>query len=330
MKRKHFIIAALFFLALLLYRAGALAVATIISVLFAYLLDPVVETLEKKKVNRKITVFAIYTAILLLFVTVGVKGGAYIFSQTQDFVKEIPLYMEKSKAIADKLGEEYSWLGETVKNLDAYFASSLQKFLKSAIRIVSQAVYLFLVYIFSLFILLNRDRVVRSARQFIGEKRADDYTDLLGEIDGVLRGFFRGRLLVCVLVFILTLIGTYIIRIKHPIFIAIFTGVSSFIPYYGALAGLLPGLLASLGTPNILKSAISLVILIVAVNSIESNLLTPFLTARHIKIHPAIIIFSVIAGGALFGFWGIFFSLPVAGIIKVLYTYSMVHAEKEG
>jgi predicted PurR-regulated permease PerM len=322
MKRKHFIIAALLFFAILLYRAGPLAVATIIAVLFAYLLDPLVLELEKKKAGRKLTVSVIYLVILLLFVSFGVKGGTYIFTQTQEFLREIPSYIEKTRTIAERLGGEYAWLGETIRNLDTYFAKSLQNFLKSAIKVASQAVYLFLIYLFSFFILINRDRVVAGIERFIGEERTQEYEALLTEVDGVLRGFFRGRLLVCLMVFLLTLIGTYIIGIKHPIFISIFTGTTAFIPYYGALAGLLPGLLASFGMPQVLKSAISITILIIAVNSIESNVLTPVLTARHIKIHPAIIVFAVIAGGALFGFWGVFFSLPVAGIVKVLYTHA--------
>lgn len=322
MKRKHFIIAAAIFFAILMYRAGGLAVSTTIALLFAYLLDPLVLALEKKKLKRKFTVSALYLLILLLFTSFGIKGGAYVFSQTQEFVKEIPYYVEKTKTIFEKLGNEYSWLDETIRNLDTYFSKSLQNFLKSAIKVASQAVYLFLIYLFSFFILINRDSVVAGIWRFIGEERTQEYEAFLTEVDGVLRGFFRGRLLVCLLVFLLTLIGTSIIGIKHPIFISLFTGTTAFIPYYGALAGLLPGLLASFGMPQVLKSAISITILIIAVNSIESNVLTPFLTARHIKIHPAIIVFAVIAGGALFGFWGVFFSLPVAGIVKVLYTHA--------
>ncbi len=322
MRKKHFILLCALLGVLIFTKAKALGISSILSFLIAYLLDPLVQKMERRKMNRKVVVVLIYVFLTLLLVTGGVKFGTYIYAQAQDFVKDLPLYIEKGKDVTARLGEKYVWLFNAVKDLDVYVATSLKKFLAGAVATASQSVYIFIVFIFSFSLLMNRDSAIEAVRKFFGEEKIEEHMVLLKKIDGVLKGFFKGRLLVSFAVTLITLIGTTLIGIPHAGFIALFTGVASFIPYYGALAGIIPGLLVSVGTAAYVKTSVSVVILIIVVSSIESNLLTPILTGRHVKLHPGIIIFSIICGGALYGFWGIVFAMPVAGIIKVVYEES--------
>jgi predicted PurR-regulated permease PerM len=322
MKKTHFLWAALIFFILLLYVAKPLTVTLLLSALIAYLLDPLVRKLESKRLKRKIIVPIIYGFTILLVVSVGVKLGSYISGQVQSFVKDLPFYIDQSKTLVEKMGENYSWLLDFLKDLDAHLATYLKSFLTGALRVASNGFYLFLVVIFSFSILINREKVVESVAQFIGREKVEKNRHLLTQIDGVLKGFFKGRILVCIAVFVLMSLGILFIEVKHSIFIAIFTGATAFIPYYGALAGIIPGVFASFASPNILKTVISIIVLIILVSSIESNIFTPLFTGRHVKLPPAIIIFSILCGGAIYGFWGIFFAMPVAGIIKVLYNHA--------
>jgi predicted PurR-regulated permease PerM len=329
MRRKHFLILGILLAALIFVKAKALAVSIVLSLLLAYLLDPIVMFMERKKVNRRLAVVVLYLLILVFTISIGIKGGGYLFNQAQSFYRDIPSYMESARTLIEKHGKEYVWVYEIMKNLDKYFATFMKKTLGALVTAIYQVVYVLIIFVISFFTLINRDRVVESLRRLIGEKLVNENSELISEVDGVLRGFFRGRIVVCLIVFILMLISTGVIRVKHAIFISLFTGLTSFIPYYGALAGLVPGIFAALGTPPVMRTVIYITVIIFVVNSIESNILTPFLTGRHIKLHPAVIILSVMIGGALYGFWGVVFSLPLAGIIKIFYTHTL-RREGEG
>jgi len=323
LSRKHFHIGAAILALLLVTKAKALTVSLVLSAVIAYLLDPLVSLMERKKIRRKFSVPVLYVIFLVLFISLGMKSGTALLNQAQSFSKDIPDYLSTARKVLAEKGEGYRWVYEFIQDIDRYFAVFIQKNIKTILSLAGQIIYLILIGITSFFLLLHRDKVYQAAKDFIGKNTIERHGELIKEIDGVLKGFFLGRLGVCFVVFLLTLGGTKVIGIKHGLFISSFTGFTAFIPYYGALGGLIPGLIAAFGTPPALKSVLSITILILVVNSIESNLLTPFMTGRYVKLHPGMIIVSVMVGGALYGFWGVVFSIPIAGIIRCMLIETM-------
>ncbi|RMG60089.1 MAG: AI-2E family transporter [Deltaproteobacteria bacterium] len=322
-KRKHFHIGAAVLFLVLAVTSKGVTVTLVLSFVLAYLLEPLVRLLERKKVPRRLSASLIYGIAIILVLSIGGKALTSVVSQAQNFAREIPSYLETAKNLVAEKGETYRWAYNFIQDLDRHLVTFLQKNVKAILTTAGQVIYLIVITVLSFFLLVNREKVNEALTLFIGEEWVQQNEGLIREMDGVVRGFFTGRLGVCVAVFLLTLVGCTFIKIKHSLFIATFTGLTAFIPYYGALGGLVPGILAALGTPPVIRSLVSVTVLIVVVNSIESNLLTPFLTARHVKLHPGVIVASVMVGGALYGFWGVVFSIPIAGVVRCLLSRAL-------
>ena len=110
----------------------------------------------------------------------------------------------------------------------------------------------------------------------------------------------------------------YIAGLNNGILIGFITGILSFIPYFGVLIGMIIGVVvSSLQFDNYLSTLLVLFIFLIG-QFLEGNFVTPRLVGKEVGLHPALIIFSVLAGGSLFGFYGILFAIPTVAILNVL------------
>jgi predicted PurR-regulated permease PerM len=300
--------------------------------ILAYIGDPLVERMERRRVPRSLAVALVFT---LLF------GGALLA-----VLALVPVLERQAIALAAGLpgfldrAQEHTlpriagWLSlppdalslEAVKKMLAGHLGTAGGVLKAAAAYVGEsgaAVLLFvsnllLVPLVTFYLLRDWNALLERVRGLLPRAWLADSQRLAGECDEVLGAFLRGQLFVMLSLATVYALGLSLVGVQGALLIGLLAGVVSFVPYLGFMVGLAAALLAAMvqfadWTPLLW------VLLVFGIGQLlESFLLTPLLVGDRIGLHPVAVIFAVMAGGQLFGFSGVLLALPVAAVLLVL------------
>jgi predicted PurR-regulated permease PerM len=302
----------------------------LIAGVLAYMLQPAVERLVRRRVPRVLAVvavevlaFVVILAVLLLIVP--------ILSQ------ELPLLREQLPLLADKLNQTVSpWLAQfgitvaldgdsikafVVKYLGANIEDGLSAALSSAriggsflLAVIGNAV---LIPAVLFFLLMDWPQLSARLHGLVPPRMRSSVNSFIADSDAMLGQYLRGQLLVMVILAVYYSVGLALFRFDLAVPVGVFTGLGVFIPYLGFGLGLLLALLAA-----VLQFASWYGVLAVAIvygvgQVVESFFLTPRLVGERIGINPLTVIFALLAFGHLAGFVGVLIALPVCAVLAV-------------
>ncbi len=209
--------------------------------------------------------------------------------------------------IADNLRGRLSDLGESVVK---YSVASL-------IGIITIAIYLVLVPLMVFFLLKDKTRMIRGLQRILPRDRL-----LVGqvwqEMNQQITNYIRGKVIEMVIVGICTYIAFAFLGLRYSLFLSVLVGISVLIPYIGAVVVTIPVVLVALFQWVIGPDFWTLLIAYLIVQGLDGNLLVPILFSEAVNLHPLVIILSVVVFGGLWGFWGVFFAIPLATLIKAV------------
>ena len=317
--------------ALFLYLLGDVLLPFVVGMAVAYFLDPVVDALEERGIPRGLAVFG----ILLLFFAVVVFGLLLILPLLQDqffaFLDRLPHYIA---FLRNLMAPYLEILRDHLKDVDVgryegtasgYTAGLISwaggvvgDLWSGGLALLNLLSLIFIMPIAAFYLLRDWDVIVAHVDGWLPCDHAATIRTQLGLIDETLSGFVRGVSLVCLILagfygFFLSLIG-----LEFGLMVGIASGLISFIPYVGAAIGFIIGTsLALMQFSDLLPVALVAVTYLTG-QTAESYLLTPNLVGNRIGLHPAWILFALLAFGALFGFVGVLLAVPLAAIIGVL------------
>jgi predicted PurR-regulated permease PerM len=173
------------------------------------------------------------------------------------------------------------------------------------------------------YFLRDWDRMIATIDSWMPRRQSGMLRALAREIDDILAAFVRGQATVCVIFAVYYSVALSVAGLDFAIIIGIAAGVLTFIPYLGAIAGLI----ASVTIAFIQFDDYIRVVAVAAVylfgHAIESNIVTPMLVGDRVKLHPVWIIFALLAGGTVFGFTGVLLAVPVAAVIGVMVRFAI-------
>lgn len=149
--------------------------------------------------------------------------------------------------------------------------------------------------------------------------KRSELLQLWEEIDEVLINFIIGNLTVALLVGSCTAFGLAMIGMDFPLLLGIITGITNIIPYFGPVIGGIPAVLLALLKSQ--KLAFYVIIVIVVVQQLESNFISPKVLGKSVGLHPLIVIFILLAGGELGGIVGMLIAVPLTAVLKIIVTY---------
>lgn len=187
--------------------------------------------------------------------------------------------------------------------------------------VTSMAFTLVVVFVLTFFFLKDGHKFLPWVRRVVGRRQGWHLTELLTRAWRSLGGYIRAQAVVSAVDALCIGVGLYFIGVPMALALAIITFVAGFIPIVGAVsAGALAVLIAlvSLGVPE----ALITLVLIVAVQQLEGNVLSPMLQSKAMNLHPVIVLVSVTVGGGLFNIAGAFLAVPMAAMIAVAFRYS--------
>jgi len=319
----------------LFYWLSPILTPFVISALLAYLGDPLVDWLERRRLSRVWAVTVVFALMTLAMVGVVLLLIPLLGSQIQRFAAAAPNYIAWFRDVAlpwlqERTGVSLSSL-EPAKLLEllqehwqqagGVAAALLGGISKSSLAILAWVANLALIPVVTFYLMRDWDRLVERVYELLPRSVAPIVASLSRQSDEVLGAFLRGQLSVMLALATTYSLGLWLVGIDFAVLIGGLAGLVSFIPYLGAIVGVGAGLIAAL----VQHGDWLHVVLVLAVfgigQTLESVVYTPWLVGDRIGLHPVAVIFAVLAGGQLFGFLGVLVALPVAAVVMVLLRY---------
>ncbi len=316
----------------LIYLLAPILTPFVIGALLAYLGDPLADRLEKLKLSRTMAVVIVFLIMLLTFIAVLLILIPALEAQISRFIGDLPRYLEwiRSTAVpwlerrldleigtidADRFIDLIKQDWQKAGGIAAALAGSITR---SGAAILAWLMNFLLIPVVAFYLLRDWDKMVARIADLLPRRWMPVTARLAKESDEVLSAFMRGQLTVMLALGGIYSLGLWMVGLNTALVIGMIAGLISFVPYLGTFVGVVLGVLAALVQFHDLIHVGWVLVVFVVGQMLEGMVLTPLLVGDKIGLHPVTVIFSVMAGGQLFGFLGILLALPVASVIMVL------------
>ena len=306
----------------------------IISMVLAYLINPLVIHLEKYNMKRGTAVLFIYALVLgliliLSFIIIPKTGKEIkrLFKLLPDYFHSISRLIDnfyiKYYESMDNMPPIFQGLDEIIignmEKLEKSISLNISRFIEGVIFTFSKIISLILIPILVFYFIKDQDYFKEKIYYMLPENSRKEIKTLIIEIDKVLGQFIRGRLILALYVGITTTALLLLFRIDFALIIGLITGIADIIPYLGPFLGFLPAVFfAFLKSPII---AIWVGLIFLGIQWIENNVLAPKIIGKSIGIHPITVLLALVLGGGIFGVFGMILSIPFIATMKILYNY---------
>ena len=309
----------------------------VLAALLGWLGDPLVDRIEQSCRSRNAAVVMVFSVMAALVLLALLLLLPLLQRQVVTLVASLPGYRDWLVGtglpwLEHKTGLQLvGWLDpqRLIALMRAHWeqaggtAATLLGYLsRSGFALLAWIANIVLLPVLTFFFLRDWDLIVERVAALVPRDHTATVSRLAQESSLVLGGFLRGQLLVMLLLGILYGVGLEVIGLDVGILIGVVAGVLTFVPYLGPAAVIVLGGLAALIQFGDWQHLVGVLAVFGIGQVIESMWLTPKLVGDRIGLHPAAVIFAVLAGGQLFGFLGMLLALPVAAIANVLLRYA--------
>jgi predicted PurR-regulated permease PerM len=315
---------------------GAIFLPVLISLILAYLLEPLVIPLEKRGVNRSLAVFLVFCACFVLIAAAAALFVTSLVAEFRDVQINLPdyaarlyniipqqikvyldietpakVYAHATRMLDELRGVSFDLFKETFTIVKKAFASTLA-FILAVLGYFIIPVYLY-------YFIKDLPQLKGGIVELVPERYRARLGEKGREIDKLLAAFIRGQLSVCAILAVLYSIGLYLIGIDLGVMIGTLAGITFIIPYFGTILGIILSMtMAFLKFHDVLHPLLCLG-WFGLVQLFEGAIITPKIVGDKVGLHPVVTILALLVGGQLFGILGMLLAVPVTAVLKVLF-----------
>ncbi len=296
-------------------------------IILAFLMQGGVERLSSLKLPHTLSVILVFLAFVGFLMAFMLFVMPLAWKQAVNLFNELPRIMAEVQTVLLLLPEKFPGLitAAQVKDLTNLAGSELSKMgqllvtfsLNSITNIIALLIYLVLVPILVFFFLKDGKTLARWWTSFLPEKKVM-MTQVWLEMDQQIANYIRGKAIEIVIVGSVTYITFLLLGINYAALLALLVGLSVLIPYIGAALVTLPVALIAFFQWGWSGDFMYLMIAYTIIQALDGNVLVPLLFSEAVNLHPVSIIVSVLVFGGLWGFWGVFFAIPLATLLKAV------------
>ncbi|MFC3915012.1 AI-2E family transporter [Pseudaeromonas sharmana] len=312
---------------LTIYFLGDLIGPILVALVLAYLLEWPVQHLTRLGCSR--TTACVLTLLFFLGVMLLLMTGLLpsIVRQGINLAREAPVMLAKLKIYLLRLPESYPdlmdvSLAETLLNTAQARLLSIGELIVSAsfsslVNLVLVLVYLILVPLMTFFMLKDKAVLLKATNRFLPSNR-DLARQVWVEMNEQIVNYIRGKVIHILVVSLANYLMFYVMGINYALLLGVGVGLSVLIPYVGAVMITAPVIIVALFQWGMSPEFAYLLIAYLVVQALDANLLVPLLFSEAMNLHPIAIIIAVLIFGGLWGFWGVFFAIPLATLVKAV------------
>ena len=314
---------------LVLVTLGNILGPFIAAIIITFLLQGMVNNLQKFGCKQLTAVFTTYLLFLLGFISILVVVIPIIVRQTSLLLAELPAMVVQLKELLTSFPEKFSaYIGPDQFQLIvvrgsqevAKLAEQLLSFsISSFPSLLAVMIYIVLVPLLVFFMLKDKDQLLTMLSDMLPRERSV-MTVIWNEMDMQFANYVRGKAIEIVIVGVVSFLAFLILGLQYAALLALLIGLSVLIPYIGATVVTIPVLLVGYFQWGYSSEFAWLVGVYALIQILDGNLLVPLLFSEVVDLHPVAIIIAVLLFGGIWGFWGLFFAIPLATLVKAVYN----------
>ncbi|HSP31743.1 MAG TPA: AI-2E family transporter [Halomonas sp.] len=297
------------------------------ALVIAFLLQGVVGVLTRRGLPHLLAVIIVFLAFVSVLLTLAFILMPLIWNQMVGLVQETPRMFASGQGWLDELQARYpniitpdqmqSWIGVASREISQLGQRALTLSLASLGNIMSLIIYLVLVPILVFFMLKDREALVGYSLSLLPQKRTL-MTRIWQEMDDQIANYIRGKFIEIIIVATVTFFTFAFFDLPYTALLAVIVGFSVLVPYIGATVATLPVAAVAGFHFGLSEEFVYVVIAYGVIQALDGNVLAPVLFSETNNIHPVSIIVAVLFFGGIWGFWGVFFAIPLATLLKAL------------
>jgi len=305
----------------------------VIAFLLVFFMQGTVRALENRGWSRGGAVVACFGLGFLIASVAAVFLIPAVSRQVLDFMQKIPAYVSTAETMIADLQLRFStvvvpdWLRvaadsvtQSLSQIAVRVGNAVAQGILSAGSSIATVVFdLFLGLVIAFWTLKDLPKIRQELRMLAGRKYESDLENLIETLSRVVGGYLRGQTIASLVTGALAGVGLAIIGVPYALVLAIITFIFNYVPYIGPfLSGLIAGFVGLFVSP---LTAVLAIAIVIGAQQLTDLFVTPRVMSDQVDLHPTLVIFSLLVGGTLFGFWGMIFAIPVAATGKGLFVY---------
>ena len=316
----------IFALIAMLYIAQGIIVPFVFSIIMAIVLHPVVNFLVDKKINR---VIAIIITMILTLLVIAIFG-VFLVSQAIRLSETWPKMVIK---FTELFNESTSWASGYfeispekitewfIKSKSDVINSSGTTISKTLVNVGNALVVLFIIPVYIFMLLFYHPLLIEFVRRVFGATNRNMVSQIVSEVKNVIQKYLTGLFMEVVIVSVLHSVGLLLLGVPYAILLGIIGALLNLIPYIGGIVSVALPMIIALATKTSPWVAFYVLMVYYVIQLIDNNYIIPKIVASKVRINALVSIIVVLAFGALWGIAGMFISIPMTAIIKVIFDH---------
>jgi predicted PurR-regulated permease PerM len=317
----------------LLHRVRAILLPFVVGAVIAYLLNPMIDRLERRKWSRAQAIWTVFGVFLLVFVLAALLLLPALIDQARGVIANYDeLVGEARRLVVEAQDTVEGWqtvigivpgdvrkaFGDLGEKTQAYARAQLRAGISWFNRTAVVLSLLIITPVVTFWVLRDYHRLGRQVLRALPERQRHEILKVLRDINRVAGGYLLGMVTMVIVVGIFATIVLSVAGVRFSVFLGIMTGVLYVIPYLGFPTAMAAVALTMATTGSSFGGILIVVGVLFAGNVAFDYGVTPRVIGQRVGLHPLLVIFAVLAGAALFKFVGIVLAVPLAGAIKVV------------
>ncbi len=299
----------------------------LLSFVVAYLLDPLLVSLERHRLKRIYGIALLYALLLVFSIFFFVVLMPFLTSRWQELLRNLPGYLQKLRSLAGNLKQgytpsygaaEWQWLVDSLTgNIDSMTGKLGSGAYAAASQIAFNLFNLLLAPILVFFMLHYKQEVKGELIKWLPPDRKELLLRIGGEVNRSVGGYIRGQMMISLIVALLSALALYLLDIEYPILNGIFAGLASVLPFIGVVLATIPPLFFAYVKFQTGAALLQVLGAFSLIYFVEGYLIKPLVFKESMNLNPLVTIIFVMALGEMMGFWGILLAIPIAAALKI-------------
>ena len=333
-----FLVSVLLVLFAILLFFGRMLTPVLASIVIAYLLEGLVGILERLRWPRWLAVFVVFTLFMLFVVSMLLGVLPSVSRQIRDLLQQIPGMLAHGQQALMQLPERYpdlitsaqieELIGSIRRDIAGLGQRLLSLSLSSVVGVITLLVYLILMPLLVFFFLKDKALILAWFRQWLPRHRAIA-SNIWKKVDRQISNYVRGKVWEILIVWAVSFATFSLFGLNYALLLSVLVGLSVIIPYIGASIVTVPVVLIAWFQWGWGPSFVWLTVAYIVIQALDGNVLVPLLFSEVVDLHPVAIIVAILVFGGIWGFWGIFFAIPLATLVQAILSALPQHIETE-
>ena len=306
---------------------GDMLAPVLASVVIAYLLEGLVGIIERNSIPRFPAVLMVFLAFLLFLTMILFILMPQLSRQVTQLFQQVPAMITEGQSLLMRLPERYPEIisTEQVQEIIGIIRQEIAEFgqtvlslsLSSVVGIITILVYLILMPLLVFFFLKDKRLIIDWVVQFLPNDRK--FADTVWkDVDRQIANYVRGKFWEIVIIWAASFVTFTFMGLQYAMLMGVLVGLSVIIPYIGAAVVTFPVILLAWFQWGWGADFIWLSVAYFVIQALDGNVLVPLLFSEVVNLHPVAIIVAILVFGGLWGFWGVFFAIPLATLVQAV------------